>query len=145
MIQRIQSLFLFLCGLGFGGQFMTDFATSTKAIPVLMADSVYEVQDSPVLLGITIIGIILPLVAIFLYNNRVLQMRLSTFSLVASILLPLVAFLLMYNERTGITAGAEIQDSVGAYLPLVSIITAVLARNYINKDEKLVKSMDRLR
>ena len=72
MIQRIQSLFLFLCGLGFGGQFMTDFATSNKAIPVLMADSVYEVQDSPVLLGITILGIILPLVAIFLYNNRVL-------------------------------------------------------------------------
>ena len=124
---------------------MTDFATSTKPIPNLMADSIYEVQDSPVLLGITILGILLPIAAIFLYNNRVLQMRLSIFSLIASILLPLVAFLLVYNERTGITAGAEINDGIGAYLPLISIAAALLARNYINKDEKLVKSMDRLR
>jgi hypothetical protein len=110
-----------------------------------MADGIYEVQDSPVLLGITILGILLSIATIFLYNNRSLQLRLTILSLISAILLPLVAFLLIYNEKTAMVQGAVIKDSIGAYLPLVSIISAILARVYIIKDEKLVRSMDRLR
>lgn len=145
MIQRIQSIFLFLASLGFAGQFATDFAISSVPAPNLMLDQIYEVQDNIVLLSITILGGLLALIAIFLYQNRPLQMKLSIFVLILAIFLPLVAFLLIYNEGTALASGTIITDQAGTYLPLVSIIFGFLAYNGIKKDETLVKSMDRLR
>ncbi|MCB0645824.1 MAG: DUF4293 domain-containing protein [Saprospiraceae bacterium] len=145
MIQRIQSIFLLLSGLGFAGQFVTDLATSTSPIPNLMADNVYEVQDSPILLGITILGIVVSIAAIFLFRNRPLQQKLSIFSLILGIFLPLVAFLLIYNERTVKPDWAAIHDQAGLYLMAIPVICGFLAYRYIGKDDKLVKSMDRLR
>ena len=145
MIQRIQSIFLALSSLGFIGEFFTDFATSTKPIPYLLADQKYEIQDSPVLLGLTIVGILASLAAIFVYNNRVLQQKLSIFTVICAIFLPLVAFLLIYNERTAKPDFAEIQDSAGLYIMLLPIVFGLLAYKYIGADSKLVKSMDRLR
>lgn len=145
MIQRIQSIFLLVSSLAFGGQFLTDFATSNISIPNLMSDKIYDINDSPILIGITILGIVITIGAIFLYNNRALQSKLSIFSVILAFFLPLVAFLLMYNEKTGIPTNALISDQLGAYLPVVSIISSFIAMRYINKDEKLVKSMDRLR
>jgi hypothetical protein len=145
MIQRIQTIFLFLSSCGFLGQFATDFATSNISVPTLLADKVYEIQDSPILMGITILGALISLGAIFLYNNRPLQNRLSIFSLVLALFLPLVAMLLVYNEKTAMSQTAEINDAIGAYLPIISVIASFLAMRYITKDEKIVKSMDRLR
>jgi purine-cytosine permease-like protein len=145
MIQRIQSIFLFIASLGFFGQFATNFASSDVSIPSLLVDKIYEVQDSPILLGIVILGGLLALSAIFLYSNRNLQSKLAIFSLILAVFLPLVAALLIYNEKTPLMDGAKINDELGIYLPLISIICSGLAMKYINKDEKLVKSMDRLR
>lgn len=144
MIQRIQSIFLLFSGLGFLGQFMTDLATSNGAIPALLADQKYEVQDHAILLSVTVIGALLCLASIFLYTNRPMQGKLSLLSLILAILLPAAAFLLMLNDQ-GANNGFVINDSIGAYLPLVSIVCSYMAYRYINKDEKLVKSMDRLR
>lgn len=145
MIQRIQSIYLLICSLGFGSHFLTDFAVSDQPIPKLMTDKVYEVQDSPILMGITILGCLIALIAIFLYNNRKLQQKLSIFSVILAILLPLVAFLLIYNERTPMSASSTIHDQAGTYLIVVPIIFGFLAYKGINKDDKLVRSMDRLR
>jgi hypothetical protein len=57
----------------------------------------------------------------------------------------LVAFLLIYNEGTAMATDAVIDDNVGAFLPIGSLIFAVLASRAIKKDENTVKSMDRLR
>lgn len=145
MIQRIQSIFLFLSSLGFAGQFVTDLATSTVPVPNLMADKVYEVQDSPVLLVVTILGILISLAAIFLYKNRPLQQKLSILTIIMGIFLPLVAFLLIYNERTVKPDWAIIQDQAGLYIMVIPVIGGILAYRSIGKDDKLVKSMDRLR
>jgi len=104
----------------------------------------YNIHDSPVLIGLTVIGGLVTLGAIFLFNNRPLQKRLSYLGIVMAILLPLVAFLLIYNERTGDALGT-INDGLGIYPPIVALIFAVLAGRAIGKDDKLVKSMDRLR
>ncbi|MBK8388026.1 MAG: DUF4293 family protein [Saprospiraceae bacterium] len=84
MIQRIQSIFLLLSSSGFIGQFFTDLATSTKPIPYLLADQVYEVQDSPVLVGLTVVGALVSLAAIFLFKNRPLQQKLSIFVVICA-------------------------------------------------------------
>lgn len=145
MIQRIQSIFLLLSGLGFAGQFFTDLATSSNPIPNLMSDQVYEVQDSPILLGITILGALVSLAAIFLFKNRALQQKLSIFTIILGVFLPLVAFLLIYNERTVKPEDAMIHDQAGMYIMVLPIIFGFLAYKFIGKDDKLVKSMDRLR
>jgi Domain of unknown function (DUF4293) len=145
MIQRIQSIFLFLSSLSFFGLFKAPFATSSEAIPNLLSDMIYNIQDNPILLGLTILGGIVGLGAIFLYNNRSLQLKITNLSIIVSILLPLVAFLLVYNERTATDKANLIDDGIGLYLPFVSLILSVLAARYIKKDEAIVQSMDRLR
>ena len=144
MIQRIQSLFLLLSSAAFWTEFALPFATTDVASPGVLSDLVYNIHDSPVLIGLTIIGGLVTLSAIFLFNNRPLQKRLSYLGIVMAILLPLVAFLLIYNERTG-DALNTINYDLGIYSPLVALIFAVLAGRAIGKDDKLVKSMDRLR
>lgn len=145
MIQRIQSILLLISGLSFLGQFVTDFATSSQSLPHLLADQKYEVQDSPLLLTLVILGFIFSVAAVFLYQNRTLQMRISLMSLVSAILLPLLAYFLMYKEGSPVPVGVTVDDAAGAYLPFLSIIASAVAIRYIKKDDQLVKSMDRLR
>ena len=144
MIQRIQSLFLLLSSAAFWTEFALPFATTDVASQGVMNDLVYNIHDSPVLIGLTIIGGLVTLSAIFLFNNRPLQKRLSYLGVVMAILLPLIAFLLIYNERTG-DALSTINYDLGIFPPLVALIFAVLAGRAIGKDDKLVRSMDRLR
>lgn len=145
MIQRLQSIFLLLCSGAFFGLFGVPFASSSVSIPNLLNDMTYNIQDSPILIGLAILGGIISLVAIFLYNNRLLQMRLSYVTTVVSILLPLVAILLIYNEGTITTQADKIADGFGIYLPIVALIFSILAARFIKKDEETVRSMDRLR
>jgi len=144
VIQRIQSIFLLIASGAFWSEFALPFATSDAASPGVLSDSIYNIHDSPVLLALTVIGGLVTLAAIFLYNKRSLQKRMAYLGIVMAILLPLVAFLLIYNERTGEALGA-INDGMGIYPPIVALIFAALAGRAINKDDKLVKSMDRLR
>lgn len=145
MIQRIQSIFLLLSGIAFFSLFMVPFATSDVVIPQLFNDLVYNIQDSPILLGLCILGGLISIVAIFLYNNRPLQLKMTYVATVFSILLPLVVILLIYNEGTSGANADKIDDELGIYLPFVSLVFCILAARYIGKDENTVRSMDRLR
>jgi len=145
MIQRIQSIFLLLSSGSLFGLFGLPFATSSVIIPHIFSDLVYDIYDSPLLIGLCIAGGLLSFVAIFLYNNRGLQLKLANVSTVVSILLPLLAILLIYNERTATTQFDKIQDGFGIYLPVLALISSILAARFIKKDENTVRSMDRLR
>lgn len=146
MIQRIQSIYLLLSGLAFGSLFLLPFATSNKPVPEMMKDTIYNIQDSPILLGLTILGIIVSIGGIFLFNNRSLQQKTASLSIICAIFLPLVAGLLIYNEGTAFNeATTIINDKAGLYMPILSLIFGFLAYRGIKKDEGIVKSMDRLR
>ena len=145
MIQRIQSIFLLMSGISFLSLFGVPFATSSVAIPNLLSDMVYNIQDNIILMILCVLGGLVSIVAIFLYNNREFQIKLSYLATVFAILLPAVAILLIYNEGTITTQADKIQDKFGIYLPIVSLIFSVLATRFINKDESTVRSMDRLR
>jgi len=145
MIQRVQSIFLFLASLFFGGQFLVPFANSTKSISGFLTDLKYDIFDNPILLVITGLGAVICLASIFLFKNRSLQMKLSYIGIVLSILLPLTAVILFINNSSHISEQSHLNDQAGLYLPLGSILCLGLALRFIKKDEKLVKSMDRLR
>lgn len=88
------------------------------------------------------LGGLVALVSIFLFKNRGLQMRLALLTIVLSILLFVVAGLLVMTEQQGT---AEYEESFGVALPILALIFGILANRFIQKDDKLVRSMDRLR
>ena len=145
MIQRIQSIFLFLAGGASLGLIGAPFASTSESIAssTLFSDGVYNIMDSPALLAIFAIAGVLALVAIFLFKNRKLQMRLTIFAFIANLLgIALSVIFFMQNEDVGEQA---VNDELGIYLPIASFILLLLAYRFINKDDKLVSSMDRLR
>ncbi len=145
MIQRIQSVFLLLSGIALFSLFGLPFATSTVAIPDLFSDLVYNIQDSPILMILTVLGGVLSLISIFLFKNRGLQARMSYMVSVFSILLLLTSFLLVFNERTTDAGAESISESIGIAMPVLSLIFSLFAAKFINKDEATVSSMNRLR
>ncbi|OAV44273.1 DUF4293 domain-containing protein [Lewinella sp. 4G2] len=143
MLQRIQSVFLFLGAGSVFGLFAADAADTAAPVPesTLFADAQFTLFDDPVLLGVFGLAGLLLLVTIFLFNNRKLQMNLT----LAGIVLVLIgAAYGAFRFFSDVAAGNATPD-FGLVLPLLAIVFAWLARTNINKDEKLVRSADRLR
>lgn len=143
MIQRIQSLLFLLAAGCFGGEFATSMASSDKMVNGIFGDQLYTLADHPALQVIAGLGILLSLVAIFLYKNRDNQIKLGYVVTTLAVLLPIVALLLFMNEPN--LDNVEVSDNAGLYLPIGMIIFSVLAVRFVKKDNKLVESMDRLR
>jgi protein-S-isoprenylcysteine O-methyltransferase Ste14 len=147
MIQRIQSLFLLLAAGGLGALFAFPFASTPTAVEgsVLFADTAYSVFDNPVLMGFFAVAALLALISIFLFKNRTLQVRLSIFSFITALLGLIVAVIFFLQDPFPETEYETIQDQLGLYLPLGAMVLLLLAMRFIRKDDKLVRSMDRLR
>jgi len=145
MLQRIQSIFLLLASASFWTLFAFPFASSDKPTAQFLADQSYAINDHIVLLILAILGGVIALGAIFLFRNRPLQIRMSYLSLILSILLPVAVVVLFYTEASENSMNVEIDDRFGIYLPIIGIIASIFAARFIRKDEKTVRSMDRLR
>lgn len=144
MIQRIQSIFLFLASISFWGLFGLPFATSEASMEGLFSDQIYNILDHPILLALTAIGGLLAIIAIFLFKKRPLQKKMGLGIITISILLIVLSIVLVLQDSQSETM-ATINEGLGLGLPIFAIIFSLLANRYIGKDEKLVKSMDRLR
>lgn len=143
MIQRIQTIFLLLASGATFGLLALPFATTEQAYAqsTLFADQQYNLFDHWSLLALFLASGTIWLLAVFLFQNRKLQMRVTLIG---------ISLLIGGIGVAGYFFGADsaeqnAQFAVGIALPLVSIFFASLARGYINKDERLVRSADRLR
>ena len=146
MLQRIQTIYLLLAGIAIGVLFALPFAKSATSQAGIFEDGIYNLYDHPILTGLVVVGLLLSIAAIFLFNNRKLQLKLTIFLIIISILIPITAMALMMTEGANMgKAKAEIEESLGIFLPLLAIIFGFLAYRGIQKDEKIVRSMDRLR
>ena len=139
VIQRWQSLFLLiasiimciLCASPFAQMAALDAAEPTKVF----------VADAPVFLVLNIVIAALLFIAIFLFKNLKLQIRVTVISIV----------LLAASAVTGgIIVYATMPDAsivwTGAVLLLVlALVFAVIALRMIKKDRNLLRSYDRLR
>lgn len=111
-----------------------------------LADKQYDVFDNVFLLVLTSLGGLIAISAIFLFKNRILQLRFSNLSIIINVLILVVAVVLFYNEaKNMIDNNGEIFDSAGLYMPFAGILSGILASVFIRKDEKIVRNMDRLR
>ena len=152
MIQRLQSIFLFLAATMMSLLFVgpMPFVSIDKSLPVdhgavALADGILSTQDHMGILVTVILAIVLPMLALFLYKNRPLQMRLGKISI--AIVLIAIALTLIFGWQDAQQIPDDIQMSIdfGYIMPVLSIVFLVLALKYIKKDEKLVRSADRLR
>ena len=146
MIQRIQSLFLLLAAAATFGLFGLPFATTSEEVVAseIFADSRYDLMDNVGLLVFFGIGGLLALVSIFLFRNRRLQMRLTILAFVLN-LVGIIFGVIYFMQNSGATSEAKVDDGLGLYAAGAAVVLLLLAYRFIGKDEKLVKSMDRLR
>ena len=145
MIQRIQTIFLILAALSFGALFKLPLLSSTTPSTQFLADSIYNIQDHLILLSITGFAIGVSVLSIFLYKNRKLQRRLVYLVIFLAIAFSIAAYFLLKTNGGEAMNTPGIHIKAGIFLPLAGMIFCFLAGYYIGKDEKLVKSMDRLR
>ncbi len=94
---------------------------------------------------------ILALLTLFIvtrYNNRVLQIRLGHVVYFSLLVVTVAMYFYLSNVKEYIeTQYADITVSyqIGSYLPVIAIAFIILANRAIKKDEKLVRSLDRIR
>ena len=154
MIQRIQTVYLaisaLLSGLLLNGNIARMIADDGRLYELTFRGIIDAGSVPPVLteksLPLSILLIVLPVlffVAIFLFKNRKLQIRIT----VLSTLLFAGALLLMlyYVFYAGKSLGANLVFSIKIIFPVIGLITGYLAFRSILRDELLVKSYDRIR
>ena len=162
MIQRIQSLYLVIVlALSVASfcfplaVFETDKydATEYNLIPeAVSAETTSLPQESiawnaiffPVASGI------LALVAIFLYKNRPLQMKITAFGFLLSTIYVGLLLLWIISAQETALAQQQIQVTktiygVSTYLPMGQVLLFILAQRAIKKDEKMVRDSERIR
>tara|TARA_Y100000034_G_scaffold111271_1_gene144128 strand:- start:17370 stop:17741 length:372 start_codon:yes stop_codon:yes gene_type:complete len=109
-----------------------------KAID-LFGNEAIEMNAIPVLF---IASALVALFAIFKFQNRKLQITLGRIVILINLIL---LGLLVYLLLTLSGEAAVSKKDIGMFLPIVAMLFVLLANKAIQKDEDLVKSVDRLR
>jgi len=146
MIQRIQTLFLLLAAAAAFSLFAFPFASTPEGVTAstMFADGQYNLSDHIGLLVLFSLAGGLALISIFLFKNRKTQLLVGRLSIIANIIGLVLAIALFMQDFEKLGA-VDPDDGIGLYLPIAFLVFALLALRFISKDEKLVKSMDRLR
>ncbi len=137
MIQRIQTVYLFLAALSAVLFIVIPFGQIKRDTGV---ETWHIYQVVPIMIT-AIITALSSLVTIFLFGNRKLQLKIALLDIFFGIVL-LGLFIFGVTQHIGIE---NYIFGIGAVFPLLVLLFLFLARMAINKDEKLVRSMDRLR
>ena len=147
MIQRIQTIFLLLGSIFMLSVLFFPFASLLSGVQGagILADGVYTAQEKPVLLGLFSLSSLLALIGVFLFKNRSLQMKMAIFSADAGFLGTVFAIFYLWQDEKVRAIFGSLKPGIGAILPVLGFAALLLAFWYIRKDEKLVRSMDRLR
>ena len=135
MIQRIQTIWLLVASaLGFASLKLPFYIGSAGNTP---AEN-FTAMSNTFLMILTVAAAILALVSVFLYNNRKLQLKMGLAGCVISVLNIILYFLAIKKYDAG---GISLFSVLSFAIPVFYL----LAIRGIYTDEKLVKSIDRLR
>ncbi|MGH1518864.1 DUF4293 domain-containing protein [Chryseobacterium sp. JK1] len=129
MLQRIQTIWTLLAVLAAVFLFITGQDVAVfGSIPVINIGS--------------IVLVVIGALSIFSFKNRKRQILLNTISIIINALLIGVLAYWLLNLSGGINFP---EKGIEPVFPLVAVICLLIANIYIRKDERLVKSVDRLR
>jgi hypothetical protein len=147
MIQRIQTVFLFLSAVFAGILFFVPVASFNFGNEVVSL-SIFGAGDHAnalLLLILAILMLVVPFVTIFLYKKRELQLKLSSLNVFLNALFCGLIFLFYVDNVQEILSAETVTYTFGTYIPLINMVLSILAMRWIKKDIELIKSIDRLR
>ncbi len=90
-----------------------------------------------------VLSMLTSFIAIFLYKNRKLQMRLGKVNMF--LVFTILAVTVVYFIKLKNLLDGSVQYGFSAIFPILSFVSIVLANRAINSDEKLIKAADRIR
>ncbi len=141
MIQRIQTVWLFLAAICASLAFFIPFGTefiSELNTKVVVGEGMNAINNTAVLIIIADI-ILCAFIAIFSYKNRKVQ---KAFCLIIILLSIACIGFMVYTTEFQVE---NTSTRLGILAPLFSLIFSFLALRGVRKDDKLVKNLDRLR
>lgn len=133
MIQRIQSVYLFLAALVSGGLVFL--------FPVFVASEALMITQYPIFMTGFLLSAALSLITVFRYKNRQTQVVLGRLNVILNFVL-FGLILYMYFENFG---SVEASLGLASFIPLIAVILISMANRAVMKDEALVRAADRLR
>lgn len=129
MLQRIQTIFILLSVLAAVFLFITAQDVDVLGLPSLVS-------------VVCIILVLVGAISLFSYKNRKRQLMLNTISLFINALL--IALLIFWLQN--LSGGIQFPEKgIEPIFPSIAVLCLFIANIYIRKDERLVKSVDRLR
>lgn len=155
MIQRIQTVYLLFAALVIFSLYLFPLAHDVliDGIPsTIKVTGIYQTINGQVankasfvaLTAVTALVGLIPLVIVFLFRNRKQQVALCY-----SAILVIIGFSFWVAQTVKNATGGVVLSTnnmgIGIFLSSISIVLLILAAKSINKDEKLVRSADRLR
>jgi hypothetical protein len=140
MIQRIQSIWLLLAAACAFITIRLPFYSGHKIDDPQKLYSALNATTNMLLLILTVAVGIVSLVLIFLFKDRKMQMRIT----IAALLVSLLNIFLYYNETKKFIAAESSLDLSCVFVFAIPVLLFLAFRG-IYKDQKLVKSVDRLR
>ncbi len=160
MIQRIQSVYLGLVAIlgsllliPFGSMPLAKFykETATLHFYSLQIKNLIPGENSPFnsyfnwpLVAVEVLIVFFALIALFLYKNRKTQLLWIKINIFFSLVL-LGGFFFGYIPVLEKELATTAIYSPMSFLPALILLFLVLAYNGVKKDDKLIKSMDRIR
>lgn len=149
MIQRIQTVYLLLVVVVLVtsmclslGTFVDSEMIMYKFTPlgVNLPEGLHSTWG---LFSLLLLSTIISFASIFLFKNRILQMRMCIFNIILMIGYYVTFLVFMYSIKGDLEATFQINWAL--CLPIVAMILTYLAARAIGRDEVLVKAADRLR
>lgn len=151
MVQRIQTIYLFLTALCMSLAIFLPFSSYLVGESTLVFNSFgfilanKQVAFMP-LYPILISSALFALVSIFLYKARNRQLMINKINY----LLILLVIVLMFIDFGSLDSAlgdnqTKVSYGIGMFLPIAALVFNFLANRGIKSDEKLIKSLDRLR
>lgn len=129
MLQRIQTVWIFLAVLGTVFLFIT-------------GQDVNLFNNAPVITALCVVLILLGGLSIFSFRNRKRQILLNNISMIINVLL----LALLTYWLLSLSGGIQFPEKgIEPIFPVLSVICLFLANMFIRRDDRLVKSVDRLR
>ena len=158
MIQRIQTVYLFLAAVCMALQLFFPTFIIFKEIEGQTTETMVYLSQGLFTKIIFVLLTLFPVAGIMLYKNRGKQIMVTRLGLISYILVAigfiLIAFLgkdyliessIMEGQTLLTKEAYKVGNGLGYYLMFVAVPFMLLAIRGIRADEKLVKSLDRLR
>ena len=142
MIQRKQTLWLLIASIFAFVSLKTTFLSGIRTSDTILKEVVFVTASYNMLLTIfTVAAGTVSLITIFLFKNRKLQIRFG----ILGLLLSLMILGLYYWQSKSFVAEQISINHLTTIIPLAIPVLIIMAIIGINNDEKLIRSVDRLR